>query len=127
MAEKIVFWHDFQTNKYFVPYTITIELVFELVRKASFPSMPSRFQSVFAFETLSEAQNFKANNSKYPSLIYLVEGQRSVKLDMSLLKIGFNAAVGILLAEKYWSGQQSEIPEWEVLIQPPIKIIRQIE
>lgn len=127
LADKIVYWHDYQSDRYFVPYMIMIELVFELVRKSSFPNMLSRFQSFFAFETLAEAQSFKRQNSKYPCMIYLVEGQRNIKLDMSLLKIGFNAAVGILLAEKYWSGRQSEKPECEVLLEPPIKIIRRVE
>ena len=47
-----------------------IELLFEYVRRTHFPSCPSRFQSVFAFETIAQAVNFKTKYGTSGSLIW---------------------------------------------------------
>ena len=42
-----------------VPHIPIIELVAELVRRLHFPHNPSRFQALFAWETLQEAEHFQ--------------------------------------------------------------------
>lgn len=123
LSEKIFYWHDNQNNLDFIPYIPSIELVFEIIRRANYPSLPSRLQSIFAFETLEEALKFKSQYSQVDCPIYIVEANKCIKRDMSLLKLGFNISGGITLAEKYWSAQQSENPEWEILLELPVKII----
>ena len=39
--------------------SVVSEWFFELVRRSEFPDRPSRFTSVFAFETLAEARAFR--------------------------------------------------------------------
>lgn len=124
LSHKIFYWHDDVTNKDFIPYIPSIELVFEIIRIAKYPTLPSRFQSMFAFEKLEDALNFKSLYSKEDCPIYIVEANKYIKRDMNLLKIGFNISGGITLAEKYWSAQQSETPEWEILLELPVKIIK---
>jgi len=50
-----------------------IELLFEYVRKSHFPSRPSRFQSVFAFENIDQAVSFGNKYRTSDSLIWEVE------------------------------------------------------
>jgi hypothetical protein len=126
LSEKIRYWHDYESNDRFLPCTLTIEMVFELVRRSGYPHLPSRFQSLFAFETLQEAQKFQTEYSKSESKIYLIEADNYSKHDMSLLTIGFNSIIGITLGEKYWNGGQSEHPVWEVLLKLPVTIINEV-
>jgi hypothetical protein len=44
----------------YISQAMTIDLVFELIRRARFPSLPSRYESLFACETLEEAKVFRA-------------------------------------------------------------------
>ena len=46
---------------------------------------------------------------------------------MNLLKQG-GSIIGIeIQAEKYWKGESTENPKWEILMEYPVKIIEKIE
>lgn len=104
-----------------------IEIIFEYVRRSSFADKPSRYQSFFAFESLGDAKKFKNDRHQSGSSIWEIEGECSFKADMRLLEIRRPLLGTSLKAHLYWSGEFSIDPFWEILLLPPIKIIRQIE
>src|SRR6516225_10070822 len=59
MLDRHDFLRDPITNDAFVNHTWQVELVFEMVRRAAFPKINSRFQSYFAWETLDAARSFR--------------------------------------------------------------------
>jgi len=104
-----------------------IELLFEYVRRTHFPSCPSRFQSVFAFENITQAENFKNKYGTSGSLIWEVESDVTFKTDMSLLTLQGSLLVVSYNAHRYWKGISSgNNPVWEYLLSPPVKVIRRI-
>ncbi len=106
----------------------TIELLFEYVRRSHFPSRPSRFQSIFAFENIDQAVSFRNKYGKSDGLIWEVESDAAFKADMllltlkdSLLRLSYNA-------HQYWRGMSSgNNPVWEYLMVPPVRVIRRID
>jgi hypothetical protein len=105
-----------------------IEILFEYVRRAHYKNRPSRFQSVFAFETIEQALDFKQKFGTSNSLIWEVESQENFKADMNLLTIGNNSIlVYSYFAHLYWQGKTRENTFWEYLLVPPVKIIKKIE
>lgn len=104
-----------------------IELMFEYVRRSQFPSCPSRFQSLFAFGTLKDAERFKKEYGSPNSLIWEVEADKAFKADMKLLTLAGSLLVLSYNAHRYWNGVPSgDKPCWEFLLVPPVKVIRQI-
>jgi len=104
-----------------------IELIFEYVRRAHFSSRPSRFQSVFAFETIAKAVKFKNKYEKSDSLIWEVESDVAFKADMSLLTLQVSLLLESYNAHRYWRGNSSgNNPVWEYLLSPPVRVIRRI-
>lgn len=108
----------------------TIEAVFELRRQLHFPDMPSRYQSIFAVESLEDAKKWKSileGKIEYPLYELEFESQ-SHKLDASWLSMGSPIAFSIcnFLADKYWSGESSDNPIYELLIRTPAKVVRKL-
>ena len=54
MLDRHDFLRDPITNDAFVNHTWQVEFTFEMVRRAAFPKINSRFQSYFAWETLEQ-------------------------------------------------------------------------
>lgn len=111
----------------YVPSNPVIELAYELVRQIKFPDLPSRFTSIFGWATLGEALLFKLTHGSTDDRIYRVSCVNSLRVDMNMVHLGRNLAATSLLAERYWRGEASEIPQWEVLLQGPIEVIEQIQ
>lgn len=103
-----------------------IELVFEYVRRANFPKNPSRFQSVFGFESLSQALEFRDKFGGGQGTIWEAESKRYFKADMSLLTLGSSILMCSYFANKYWSGKPGSNPFWEILLIPPVKVLREL-
>jgi hypothetical protein len=106
-----------------------IELVCELVRRSHFPSLPTRFQSYFAYQTETEAENFKAQQivQTGQSLeIYELASDNALLLDQEWLRLGYSPAMSWAMAHRYWSGIASKSPKWELLMGPSAKVVRQI-
>lgn len=106
-----------------------IEMVFEYVRATRFPHMPSRLQSFFACHDIDTAKQWKMF-FRSGNILEVEYDCQPVQLDSSWVYGGINAD-GILdmslifwNAENYWSNVQSPTPFPEVLIRPPVKIIR---
>ncbi|MDD5502874.1 MAG: DUF2441 domain-containing protein [Candidatus Thermoplasmatota archaeon] len=117
-----------------------IELLFEYVRRSFFPHCWSRFQSIFACETIEEARKFRDEYSilsdgqpqKFGT-IWEIEAEDAFKADMRLLKLHSSILVTSLMAHTYWSGKSlvesfpGYEPFWELLLKPPVKVIKKIE
>ena len=98
------------------------EIIFEEVRERDFPERPSRFQSMFAFMTLAEAEDYrlKSGGPKWP--IWLVESEDFFVGDMGLYNSAdpsrYHEVAGL-----YWSGERSEKKAEEVLLRLPVRIM----
>jgi hypothetical protein len=114
-----------------------IEILFEYVRRAQFPEKPSRFQSIFAFQTIREASIFRSIYASTNSPIWEVMAMKSFMADMRLLTTNCSILVYSYYATLYWSGKpapenpgpEKQSPElsWEVLLEPPVQVIRKIQ
>jgi len=107
-----------------------IELVFEYVRRSNYPHRQSRFQSFFAFKSFNDAIDFR---EKYGNgVIWEVEcdDSRAFTADMNNLTLNDSLLVLSYRASCYWGGlpnASNQSPIWEVLLTPPIKIIRSLQ
>jgi hypothetical protein len=110
--------------------TWALECFLEAVRRAEFDALPSRMQSVFAFETLSDAKAFVGGfRNGQPCAIYRVRGRTAHRANMSLLNtMAAPGAVAFTLARSYWLGEQGPRPPlWELLLRPPVEFAEVVE
>jgi len=105
-----------------------LELVFEYVRRANHPDKPSRFQSMFGFESLSFAHRFRDIYSDNDSPIYVVESDIVFKADMNILTANNSILATSYLANLYWSSKEGPgNPFWEIIIKCPVRVIERVE
>ncbi len=112
-------------------WTLLLETVFESVRAASYPSLPSRMTTLFACPTLYEAQVYLTKHNKILDLIYEVEpvdAAAPVHIASYALPHPTNlpGPVRVLetlwqAAEDYWKGNPSD--SREVLIGGAVRVI----
>lgn len=110
----------------FISYTEMIETIFELIRQLKFSEKPSRFTSVFGCLSYEDAITFKNTVAIGSGTIYQVRAESYFIADMNLLKLATFPA-NMFFAERYWRGESLNNPFWEVLLKPPVKIIKKIE
>ncbi|HHX62151.1 MAG TPA: hypothetical protein GX707_15795 [Epulopiscium sp.] len=111
-----------------------LENLLEYERLLKFPDKVSRFESFFASQTLDEALIWKSILSHNPLdkfTIWEVEfnHENYLHLDSSWLYCdiyNFSPLYTAFFANKYWSGETSENPKMELLIKPPIKIVKKV-
>lgn len=116
------------------------EVVLEYARTALFPTMPSRFQCLFANKSIAEVKKWANywNLRKYQ--IVEIESDKFYELDCSWFtdtaqtgalldsysdrNIIHNEAVARIFEEavKYWGGERSNIPRLEILIPLPFRV-----
>lgn len=114
----------------YVPNTPVVELVTELVRRQSFPELPSRFACWFGWRTAQEARRF---GTRYPipgagaPRVFRVRCERSSRHDMGLLMLGGSTLGAWLFASRYWSGGSGPNPVWEDLLVPPVEVLERVE
>lgn len=106
-----------------------IEAYFERVRQSRFSDKPSRLQSLFAFDNLSDVVEFAKPQRGH---IYKVRpcGLCS-RHDMGLLSSSFNAGEMESRAARYWDGKpksddESYSPKWEYLLKCPVELLERI-
>jgi hypothetical protein len=107
-------------------YSVTLELVLEYVRRAAFMGQPSRLQSYFAFDSLSDVINFRAGFGQLHQPIYLLKPSQTIQLDQEWLRLGHQNAIGTYCAHQYWSEAASTTPKWEHILVPPIHVVKQV-
>ena len=109
--------------------SLLLELHFEFVRHRSFPELPSRFQSFFAFREYESALAF-ARSKGGGGKIFEIAADKCFMGDMNLLKCDLDAANMERNAVGYWeSRRMSSDPEykpaWECLVDLPVEIGRE--
>lgn len=113
-----------------------IELVFEYVRRALFPEAPSRFTSVFGWETRADAE---VGCTLIPTMgpgtpVWLIESDAGHRADMGLLALQGSILSMSLRAHRYWEGGTlgeddgtvGHTPAWELLMAPPVRVIERV-
>jgi hypothetical protein len=103
-----------------------IDLVFELVRKTRFPDKPSRFQSMFAWDSLDRAKNFRLEYNLPDAPIFKIHADTVFCADMQLLRLGNLGVTASFMADKYWKGEATEKPNWEYLLKLPVQVVEQV-
>lgn len=121
-----------------------IEIVFELIRRHSFPDAPSRLTSLYASQTLEQSelwrnlwnQNFRHMSNQTAHTLWEIEYETNAKLyDAAWLdaatKDGKKEPVLSYLslmesAHQYWSGAFTSAPLPELLIPFPASVIRRL-
>lgn len=111
-------------NKQLMPISPMVEAIFEQVRRAYFPNLPSRMVSMFAWQTLDEAVSFGSGShvGGYNIFEVDVDAEKVFVGDMRLLTIGGQVINAYALAHKYWNGERTSSPLLEVLIPLPITL-----
>lgn len=105
-----------------------LELLFEHVRRASYPDKPSRMQSMFAFDCLSSVRDFKTRFKASGAPVYKVKAETIFRADMGLLHGGNSTLLTSWFASQYWKGEAGfEPPFWEWLLNCPVEIGERIE
>lgn len=100
------------------------EAFFELVRQAQFPDRTSRFQCYFGCESLEDAETFARDYGDGD--IWKVECEDHFRADMTLLK-SFPFWLAAERAHLYWQAETNQAdPFWEVLMDPPIRVLERV-
>ncbi|MMZ58624.1 hypothetical protein D3C76_1119160 [compost metagenome] len=108
-----------------------IEMFFEQRRLLKFPDKHSRFQSVFATETIEEATLWKNHLGLKECTLWEIEFDHNnfIKVDSSWLSLGVHRLSFLhatMFADNYWSQVIHSNSRPELLIKPPVRIIRKI-
>jgi hypothetical protein len=116
--------HTYGTHpNYDINDNVLTEMTFEYTRRLDFPHLPSRFQSMFASDTIETAKWFRKNYGAPQHLIYEIEATNFLKVDMNLLYSGVQNVAGSFFAHQYWTGKSSQNPYWEYIVELPVKVI----
>lgn len=103
------------------------DLIFELVRRLDFPDRPSRYTSIFASATVPEATGFREGHCGGQGTIWEVEsGDEWFRADHELLDLSETPLDVWMRARRYWRGEASDAPRWELLLRPPVRAIRPV-
>jgi len=103
--------------------TQLVELLFEEIREREFLEKPSRFESFFAFETQSDAENFRMGYGRTNCYIYQIQVEESAITHgadwhwLDCASMSLEVIEG--RAREYWKGSCTEDPVWEWLNQEP--------
>ncbi len=117
----------------------SVELTCELIRRAEFPQLPSRFRSVFGWETLAEATLFLASfgiNCDGAQIFEVESKFKPFRADMRCLDIRSSILVTAYGARRYWRQEPNDLgwfpggntatPLWELLLSPPVRVLRKL-
>lgn len=108
-------------------WSISCELLFELVRRERFRWRPSRFQTVFGFTSRGAADRFVADYVDGGATLYEVTAPDGFEADVGLVDAP-TLPEGLRRAHYYWEGlTDREDPLWEVLLEPPVIVERAVE
>lgn len=112
-------------------FSAIIEMLLEERRRSSFPYKPSRFQSIFACESVKEAAWFRGF-SKFPLDTPIYEIHTSSvchRGDMNLLNMNCSPVEVSHRLDLYWMGHTDNAlvatgysPFWEIVVPLPVRI-----
>ena len=123
-----------------VSRSLLVGLVFELVRRSHFPDKPSRYQSLFACQHLSEVRKFRAlladergeDEIRTAPIYEVITDEPVHRGDMRLLNSDCPVLELYHRAWLYWAGEAAPVktgeeePFWELLIPLPVFVGRRI-
>lgn len=113
-----------------------IEMLAEYIRRSHYPERLSRFQSFFACKTIQDAERFislypitmPGGQTKHQGDIWLVQCDTvAFQGDMTYLGLGDCWIDAITKLHLYWSGESGQDPLWEVLLKPPVTMIKKVK
>lgn len=134
-VEPKVLWCEIVSNVN-ATSSFIIEQNCELVRRADFQDMPSRFQSLFCFENPADLNVWPELITPRGKLFEIEIQGKHVKLDANQLKGGvtvrdfaifYSVALNYSCAYSYWQGKTSERPRYEYVVELPVVVGREIE
>lgn len=120
------------------------ELTFEIVRRMYFSSLPSRFTSLFALESVSDfnrwpeltcSKHFDIYKIKAPDSTLrfdsnLLRGGLQILIDDSMYNLKYNLDISATsmfdLAYQYWSRSHTKNPRWEYLVPLPAHVLTKV-
>lgn len=111
----------------YAPHIPIIELVVELIRRLEFPDHPSRYESLFAWETPEDATSFRDSYCAGEGNLLRVEAECAGRYDMNQLFLGGTTSGSWMFARRYWNGVASARPCWEVLLRLPASVIEVVD
>lgn len=103
---------------------VELEMLFDLVRRLRYPEAPSRYQCIFAVESLDAAmkmaEKLKANTPR----VFKLQSDNAFRADMRLLNSDNSPLGKYYLADLYWAGKTPAdgTPTWEWLVPCPVVI-----
>ncbi|MCD0456796.1 hypothetical protein LPB85_15210 [Chryseobacterium sp. LC2016-27] len=114
-------------NLAFTPNELLLETTFELIRQLKFNNRKSRFEITFGCLNLDDAIKLKTEDFGGDGEIYKVSCEKHSIADMNLVRQA-GSIIGLqVIAEKYWNGEASPSPFWEVLMENPVNILEKIQ
>jgi len=117
---------DVEFTDYTSPYVVNYEFLFELYRMLDFEDQYSRFQSYFGFEDLRAAREFSLVYRGLDSQIVKVECESFERRDMELVKLKHFGHI-FDHGRRYWSGEGSNNPDWEIVMEPPVEVVEIVD
>lgn len=118
--------HTYGTSENGFQHNISffIEMNFEYVRKLYFPDKPSRFQSIFACESLESLNDFINSFREGATYrILTIKADDFHVADMHWLKLATQNISASYMAHKYWEGAFTSNPFKEVLVKLPCRTL----
>lgn len=102
-----------------------IELIWDLVRRLEFRNQPSRLAAIYASATLDEARRLRDEwLPDFPAAkIVELAAQQIGRYDSELLDLSGNGWDVLERSRAYWRGEASPTPTWELLLDPPARVV----
>lgn len=108
-----------------------LDYMLEACRKGHFPEKPSRYQSMFACESIEDAVRFRASHGKESDPIFELAPEAVVhRGDMALYTMAPTMAGLDHRLHLYWQGETLEISghptQWEHVLALPVSVGRRV-
>lgn len=113
-----------------------IEVLAEFIRRSYYPERVCRFQSFFACKTIQDAERFISlypittpeGKTRHQGDIWLVQCDAAAfEGDMTFLGLGDCWIDAITKLNLYWAGETGPNPLWEVLLKPPVIVVKKVK
>ncbi|TCC99543.1 hypothetical protein [Pedobacter hiemivivus] len=114
------------TGNYSHKVSYLTEMNLEYVRQAFYPKLHSRYQSIFAVESIEEAKIFRDKYGNPKAKIYAISTEDFVKVDMNYIFLGTQNVAGSFFGHAYWQGKSTNNPYFEYIVKLPATIIHEI-
>ena len=103
------------------------EYLFEQVREQLSTSLPKRTESFFLFESVADCERYMSEIKRIGMIceVELMETKQLFRADMTFINDipnNINANNVYSIAEKYWKGESSENPLYEIIFQGKCKL-----